>query len=86
MDTGINIKKCNKCCIIKQLDEFYIQERGLFGRQSICIECEKKRGKIRRESKNPPKEPLAPNMKRCTKCKNILFLKAFIPIIEHKMD
>jgi hypothetical protein len=70
-------KECKKCGIIKQLDDFYPQERGLFGRTSRCIECERKRGKEYRAAIRAPKEIFPQNIKRCSKCKEILSLENF---------
>lgn len=36
-------KTCNRCKEFKSIDEFHVLKRGKYGRNSICIDCRKKR-------------------------------------------
>lgn len=50
------MKKCTKCGIHKELDEYHKNKMGAFGRQAECKECKKKyflrnRDKIRKKQK-----------------------------------
>ena len=48
-DNGLPEKKCSKCDVVKQLDEFHREKNSKDGRQSYCKECRKEYSKQYRQ-------------------------------------
>ena len=49
-DFGAGYKNCTKCSILKPLDEFWVEPKGVMGRKSWCKACSGTR-----TIKSPPK-------------------------------
>ena len=50
-DFGAGYKNCTKCSILKPLDEFWVEPKGVMGRKSWCKACSGTR-----TIKSPPKK------------------------------
>ena len=50
-DFGAGYKNCTKCSILKPLDEFWVEPKGVMGRKSWCKTCSGTR-----TIKSPPKK------------------------------
>ena len=50
-DFGAGYKNCTKCSILKPLDEFWVETKGVMGRKSWCKTCSGTR-----TIKSPPKK------------------------------
>nr|QBK93324.1 MAG: hypothetical protein LCPAC404_00280 [Pithovirus LCPAC404] len=64
--SGITKKKCSKCKVDKPLDNFYLTNRGLYGRYSICKLCKGKHLDINKDQK-----------RKCTRCNKLKRLALF---------
>ena len=49
-DFGAGYKNCTKCSILKPLDEFWVEPKGVMGRKSWCKACSGER-KVKRPAK-----------------------------------
>jgi len=67
--SDIQMKKCTRCRIEKELGTFHKAKRGLLGRRSSCIKCEKAR-KEKRQKK-------VITIKQCSKCRKVLSVEQF---------